>query len=778
MDVYRIGVTLAMGGNVPQTLSAISRQLLHVHTQVNQLQGGFNRLGMAIGGAMTAMAGSGILRGMAKVVEHGNELVKIQRDIAQAGVKAVEVQEAYAKAWELTAKYKNMSAVDILKMQNDARQTFGDQHMATHEIEPFVRAGSFLRAFQGKEKGAASHDQLLAEMNAALKSGELAGKIKPEDMKEHVNLLTAMKVAFGSQVKIQQYLTAQRAGGVALRNTDDAFRYGIFPALVQENGPNAGVMLMTAFNKIVAGTGIRTDSARAMADMGLLDERKVEYDKTGRVAKIGMDGIKGGHLFATNPAKWVMEVMKPLLDAKVGNDPIAQSQWISKMFPDRNAAKAITEVIQQFPKLEKDAQNILKVLKDFEGYTKGSWDYQLQSFHTQWKNFLDAMGAPLVKSATENLEKINNAMVGWSQWASRSENADFIVNLGKGIVVLGAAFVGAGAAAIMLAIGPAGWLVGGLVALGAAFLVFEPQFTFFVENVKKGAGIVADAATTLITEITSWPARLTEAITGMGTQIVAKIKEVLGNLFGGAGGNHGGAGDGLNPDNPQFYRQNFRGGANDNHTWSDIGQGRAANNNAPFGGGRGSRSASLGGGGSSGGNLTGTRAEVRDYLRNAAIAHGINPDVAARVMNQESGFNPNARNINARESSYGVFQLNTKGGLGAVALRHGIDPRDPSQWRKHIDFSLGVVKKDGWRQWYGARDVGISRWQGIGKAPAPRAAVPPPPKDTSGTDKEVNLFVDGRKMAHAVTRHQIRGGNRPAHGAEMSDYTELYPQVA
>lgn len=102
-------------------------------------------------------------------------------------------------------------------------------------------------------------------------------------MADHLRQLTAMRVAYGDQLKIGQYLAAQRAGGVALRNTSDEFRYGMFPALVQENGPGVGVMLMTAFNKIVAGTGNKTKALEHMAEIGLLKKDQLEYNKMGMI---------------------------------------------------------------------------------------------------------------------------------------------------------------------------------------------------------------------------------------------------------------------------------------------------------------------------------------------------------------------------------------------------------------------------------------------------------------------------------------------------------------
>jgi hypothetical protein len=287
---YKIAVAIAMSSNHNAILSALSSHMLRVDTDVNRLTGSFGRLKLAITGAVGIAGGLGILSVMGKAVAKGNDLVKVQRDMAQAGATNLQVQQAYNKAWDLTAQFKNMSPVEILKMTNDARMTFGDQDTATHHINPYVEMASFLKAYEGGKHGG-SNSNLLAEVNAAMKSGEIAGKITPEAMEEHVKQLTAMKIAYGEQLKISTYLTAQRAGGVALRNSSDSFRYGMFPALVQENGSSAGVMLMTAFNKIVAGVGNRTLSLQRMDEIGLLKKDQIKYDKTGRA--IGLKDAEG-----------------------------------------------------------------------------------------------------------------------------------------------------------------------------------------------------------------------------------------------------------------------------------------------------------------------------------------------------------------------------------------------------------------------------------------------------------------------------------------------------
>lgn len=544
MDVYKIGVALAVSSNGAQVLGALSHQLLHVNAHVNQLQGGLNRLKVAIGGAFALAGGIGILTTMKGMVDHGHELVKIQQDMAQAGVKAADIQEATAKAWEMTAQNKNMSAVEVMKLINDGRMTFGSQHDATHHVDDFVQAQSFLKAYQGG-KHAGHGEGLMREINAAMKSGELAGKISPAEMQEHVKQLVAMKVAYGEGVKVTDYLTAQRAGGVSLRNTKDEFRYGTFPALVQENGSGAGVMLMTAFNKIAAGTGNREKSLGQMRDLGLLVDGKYKDTKKG-AELTAPDGIKGADVFAANPHKWVTDIFKPLID-KVTTDPIKQAQMISGMFPDRNAAKLLTEILQQAPKFDKDARLMQEARQAQSGgaYVDKSYAGQKQAFTSQVDNLQQILGGAMMGPATEALKKLNEALSGMVQWAKAGENADKIKAIGVAIAGLGVALVGTGVTALVIAAGPiaaaVGAIIGGYTALTAAFVAFQPQIMAAVNAVANVAtqipGKVAEIATAFNAAIAAIPGQVMGAISAAMSAVGAAIANAIRSIspFGGGG---------------------------------------------------------------------------------------------------------------------------------------------------------------------------------------------------------------------------------------------------
>lgn len=110
---------------------------------------------------------------------------------------------------------------------------------------------------------------------------------------------------------------------------------------------------------------------------------------------------------------------------------------------------------------------------------------------------------------------------------------------------------------------------------------------------------------------------------------------------------------------------------------------------------------------------------IETYIRQSALARGIDPDRAVRVARAEGGLNDPVRQSEVmqpygREESFGPFQLHMRGGLGAQAMKAGIDPRDPNQWQRGVDFALDNVKTGGWSPWMGAAKIGITGFDGVG----------------------------------------------------------------
>lgn len=885
-DVYKVGISLIMTGNHGQFLSGMAKQLLGVHAHAHDLERTLGRLGrirLAIGGGIAIAGGVTALKGVEKLVDKGNELVKVQKDMAAAGVSAAEAQEALGKAWEMTAKHKNIGTVEVMKLINDARMTFGSQHEATHHIDEFVKMASFLRSFEGGKHG---HNAtgFLGEVNAAMKSGEIAGKVSPEEMKTHVRQLTAMKVAYGEQLKIQQYLTAQRAAGVALRNTSDEFRYGMFPALVQENGSGAGVMLMTAFNKIVAGTGNRTKSLEHMAEIGLLNKSQLEYDKAGRIKGLkNPDAIKNSREAAMNFGDWVMNTLKPRIDKVAKGDHIKEAQFVSAMFPDRNAAKAITEILQQYTKFTKDAKLMAEAYKalDMEKYVDQSWEGQKQAFETQFENLVTALGAPIVGTATDMLARLNGVIAEFATSAGDGKNAEAIRNIAKGIAIAGLALTAGGAVALLAALGPAGWLTVGIVGLVATlgafhadgvrsalgrlsmFFAFAKSEALIIQNhlkglaadpknmemirstltatsaeyelLKTGLGkalewykmvlgwrqtaqdailgflgkvgnndhpgmsesareglrdrevdpmgvfvtklirffkdlgdVLKDAVDGLVKEVTSWPGKLTSAITGMGSAIVAAIgtaiKNAISSMFGGGGASvTPGSFEGSGIGGATIHKASLGGGGK-----LDI---------PDFGGGAG------GSGGSSFDAIMRAEGTAGKDPYNTVLGKGKYglPDKALTDMTLKEAY-AFGRTVRARHgssSAIGAFQIvgrTMKDAAAALGLDMKTTRFTPEIQRRMAKWIAKTQGLGAWEGFKGHPNERAKARSGGWSEPADRPTVAPPPKQRELVAHH-HTYLDGRKIATNVTKHQFRDGNGPATGANFADGSEAYPQI-
>ena len=155
---------------------------------------------------------------------------------------------------------------------------------------------------------------------------------------------------------------------------------------------------------------------------------------------------------------------------------------------------------------------------------------------------------------------------------------------------------------------------------------------------------------------------------------------------------------------------------------------------------------------------SGPPSDIEAYIRQSAAARGIDPDVAVTVAKSEGGLKDPTRQSLARkngvqEPSYGPFQLLVGGGqtgfpagMGNQALAAGIDPRDPANWQKGVDFALDQAKQKGWGQWYGAKAAGITGMHGIGNAPIAAAA----PQQVASLDPSVGMPAAPSPVAAAL----------------------------
>lgn len=147
--------------------------------------------------------------------------------------------------------------------------------------------------------------------------------------------------------------------------------------------------------------------------------------------------------------------------------------------------------------------------------------------------------------------------------------------------------------------------------------------------------------------------------------------------------------------------------------------------------------------------------DVEGYIRTAATRRGIDPDIAVRVARSEGGLVPNRTGSFPTGKSFWPFQLHyggagtpyasfgTVAGMGnAFTAQTGWQPGDPNAWRAATDYALDQARQHGWGQWYGARNVGITGFQGISRSAAPASPAGNTPSTPAGVAQDTRSGAD------------------------------------
>ena len=124
--------------------------------------------------------------------------------------------------------------------------------------------------------------------------------------------------------------------------------------------------------------------------------------------------------------------------------------------------------------------------------------------------------------------------------------------------------------------------------------------------------------------------------------------------------------------------------------------------------------------------------DIEQFIREAAAARGINPDIAVRVANTEGGVTEPARlgdfsgppwysgkswwalqlHYGGAGTPYAAWGGSAGMGNGFTTLT-GWQPGDPAAWRDAARYGLNRARTGGWGAWYGAASVGITAYMGI-----------------------------------------------------------------
>lgn len=471
MDHYKIGVSILLRDGMSPVLSAISGKLLGVHKSVKEIEGGMNRWKLAIGGAAMVAGGAGLLGALTKVAEKGNAIVHQMELMKALGLSHKQIAEATAKSYAVSASTPVTTIAENMKHLRELRYAFGHLSTAQQYLEPVARANAILNSVKG-----GGNDQVWELVKGLEEKGVTTN---PAEFSRYVDIMTKAVIGSGGRVTPQSFFSAFKYGRVATLGWDETFVGQYLPRLIQSwsgggsggggsGGP--GNALMSAFAKVVQGQ-MPKKAAEEFHRLGLT----TSYSRIHGSSKSNAD-IVGSGLFTKNPYEWVQLVLMPALTKAGVTSEKDIIQEVSRLMPVRTAAAVIAQMALQGrfregenSPFEKDARINRGAMSAKPAYNELAANDPVlveRAFHKQFENMLEALGKAANPTYLAALRALTGFFTSVTQFSAA--HAAAITAIAKGLAVLGVALIGAGAAAIIAAIGIGGWIVGGIAAIGVA----------------------------------------------------------------------------------------------------------------------------------------------------------------------------------------------------------------------------------------------------------------------------------------------------------------------
>jgi len=488
MNLYQIMVRMTLENGVSPVLRVIAHDLMHVGHHLSHATLLATRFRTALVGAGSAFIGTGVLKGLAGVVDHGGEMLKIQNQMIAGGWKAKDLAEATAKAWQLSAKYQSVGAAEILEMQKEMAPVLGDRHHATEIAEVMTRMQVSMQGVLGADKAKQFHRQI----RDAVRAGELSGNaLQPERFEKYLGIMTKALNAFGGTITPSDFMQATKYGRASALNWSDEFTERVLPTLIQELGASStGTAFMTMYQAMIGGR-MSLRSIKAWDDLGLIDRTKLDTQnltKEGRIKRLAPQAITGTYEFMSNPYEWMHKYLIPAMLKKgimsqEGMDEVNKGNikeglgqetmrkmtgYLAIMFGDRTGQGMADLLALQKRKIDRDA----KLIGEAMGLDAGAVHYLEKDYllakiaiEKQWENLNTAMAMPHMADATSFIKGIAGALSSLVSVASSNPGAIKVAMIA--IAAVAASLVAVGTALLGFAVlGTGGLVATGLGAVG------------------------------------------------------------------------------------------------------------------------------------------------------------------------------------------------------------------------------------------------------------------------------------------------------------------------
>jgi hypothetical protein len=465
-DVYKIGVSILLSDGMSAGLSAISHRLLGIHKSVKDIEGGFGKWKLAIGGVASVFAESMLLKGMASIANHAKDF---QHELAKAralGLDVGQMTQVADQAWKNTRDVSGVDAAHAVKTIGSLYSIVGLEEAL--KLSPkFEKSDQVLGSLGKGEQGSAYTLARAGELMG--KFTDATGHLDVGKFSAFLDVINQAVIATHGMVSAKEWLNYAKQAGPASANLNND---GMLTTsvLIQAMGGHRAGTAGAALTRQFAGGVMARRVAEELLRLGIAKKGDFRFDHGKVIPKPGAMGDTVAAL-GRDPLEAIVEHIMPALQ-KAGFTGDKMAAEIYRMIGTGPAQREVYEMLRGIYQIQQErerAKGAMGVDAGYDNFSKTDPLVAEKNAHVAYNNMLTAMGSILLVAAVPTMLKITEVFKSIQQFATA--HPDAVLNIAKGFVVLGAALFGAGAVAIIAAIGVGGWIVAGIAAIGAALMV-------------------------------------------------------------------------------------------------------------------------------------------------------------------------------------------------------------------------------------------------------------------------------------------------------------------
>lgn len=394
IDVFKIGVNIAMTSNASQVLNLMMKQFTGVNTAATSLQGklgGLQKTAVILGAAFAAWE---IGKIMLHAVEHASklnhELVKLQ-----IGMRLTDQQTnaESVSAFDISRRVPGTNVVDLVKQKRELSGTLGSLENANKVAELVAQGSAAVSSYVDKDTDLAK---------VAVRALEIRGQVTKDHKvdpamfaKEFDNMVRAIVASEGllDPAKLLQFI--QQAGPAARGMSAEAM-WGEAPAVMNALGSSkAGTALNSMFAQFIGHVVAGKRVAIAMEEAGMLTPGKWNANTRGGKVIMDKDAVPNQAGFAEDPFAWMHEKLEAMR-AK-GKDTVGLMQEIFQLGSRSTTQRLISDIDANWAVIENEKRRFNKMpgVKDIaKEQNDKDVEKNVKNLSDAWSNFMTTLGGP------------------------------------------------------------------------------------------------------------------------------------------------------------------------------------------------------------------------------------------------------------------------------------------------------------------------------------------------------------------------------------------------